>query len=114
MAGQTGRADCFELTFDANNTIRLNDAQDTEPVTPVDIDGATVTVEFLDEDGASIFGPVAMAEFPAPASNDYFVDVLVNAANGFAVGQRVTLSYDFDGGVDLDNVFNIVAIVCEG
>lgn len=108
--------DCAEIKFDGDNLVELNDAQDISQSPAVDITGASVEAVLTDEvDDSPIVAvsPVAMPEYPAPATNDYRGSFFASAANGFSVGQRVKIDIDFDGGAGLRRHFVFVAIVCE-
>ncbi len=100
---------------DGDNLVELNDAQDISQSPAVDITGASVEAVLTDEadDSALAVSPVAMPEYPAPATNDYRGSFFASTANGFSVGQRVKIDIDFDAGAGLRRHFVFVAIVCE-
>lgn len=103
---------CVEMFLDASTELLLEDVQDTAgaPIT-----GATVTATVFDEEDllTSLVGPLAMND---DGGGDYSVTFKPVALDGFFVGQRVRIVYDFVGPAtpDDDRVFNVIAIVCEG
>ncbi len=102
---------CDEIIFDATNLLLLENVQDDGPDPAEDLDSGIVSATITDEaDDSVIFGPIALVEFPASPSNDYRANFVASAANGFAVGQRVRVTYAFAGG-GLVRPFPIVAIV---
>lgn len=102
---------CLEIFLDASTDLLLEDVQDTAGAA---ITGATVTATVFDEEDlvTPLVGPLAMSD---DGGGDYSATFKPVALDGFFVGQRVRIVYDFDGpGADDERVFNVIAIVCEG
>ena len=104
-------ASCDEIIFDATNLLKLENVQDEGSDPAEDLESGTVSATITNEaDDSVIFGPIVLTEFPAPPSNDYRANFIASAANGFAVNQRVRVTYSFVGG-GLVRPFPIVALV---
>lgn len=110
--------DCAQIKFDADNLVELNDVQDVSQTPAVDLTGSPPDATFTDvtdPDNPVVLAlsPLAMPEYPAGPSNDYRASFFASAGNGFAVGSRIEIAIDFNGGAGLRRVFTFVALVCE-
>jgi len=93
--------ECGSMAFNSDALFQFLDALNEADTPPSEVTGATVTVSFTDHGtGLPILGPVPMPEV-SPPSNDYQTSVFIDAANGFAAGQIVLVTIDFDGGPGL-------------
>lgn len=102
-----------ELNFDADNVLELADVMDEMQDPPAEITSATlVTCEIWDRETdteLTAVSPVTLNQ--VGATNHWRNSVLVNAANGFAINQRLMLVFIFDGGVGLRGRFVALAVV---
>jgi len=104
-------ADCIEIFLDASTDLNLENVVDASGAA---ITGATVSVTVFDEEDltTSLVGPLALSD---DGGGDYSVAFKPLTVDGFFVGQRVRMVYDFDGpGADDDRIFNAIALVCAG
>ncbi len=105
-------APCLQILLDAATDVLLQNVQDPAgaPIT-----GATVSAEIFDVDDlvnplTTIAGP-----FDDDGGGDYSTIFTPTAGDGYFVGQRVQIVYDFDGpGSDDERIFNVIALVCDG
>lgn len=113
MATSTQRAPCVEALFDSSNDIVLADVLD---VAGAPITGATVSAEIFDvSDLTTPLLTILSGAFTESPAGTYFAIWTPITGDGFSVGQRVQIVFNFDGpGSDDERIFNVIAIICEG
>lgn len=105
-------ASCDEIVFEATNLLLLENVQNDGLTPAVDLNGGTVSALITDEaDDSTILGPIPLSEHPTQPANDWRANFVASASNGFAIGQRVRVTYSFDSGGGLVRPFPIVALV---
>lgn len=105
-------APCLQILLDAATDVLLQNVQDPAgaPIT-----GATVSAEIFDVDDLTTVLTTLAGPFSDDGGGDYSAIFTPTAGDGYFVGQRVQIVFDFDGpGSDDERIFNVIALVCDG
>ena len=105
-------APCLQILLDAATDVLLQNVQDQAgaPITSAVVSAEIFDVDDLVNPLTTIAGP-----FDDDGGGDYSAIFTPTAGDGYFVGQRVQIVYDFDGpGSDDERIFNVIALVCDG
>ncbi len=106
-------APCLQILLDAATDVLL---QNVQGPAGAPIAGATVSAEIFDvDDLGTPLTTILSGAFSDDGGGDYSAIFTPIAADGYFVGQRVQIVFDFDGpGSDDERIFNVIALVCDG